>query len=495
LTTNKPALWSHPWTWWLVLALAAGLALSIYLLTSSQQEGPGFPLDDAWIHQTYARNLAHWGEWAYVPGEPSAGSTAPLWSLLLAFGYWLNLSLYAWAYLLGGLGLFATAVLGEILFRRLVPGAHGPVPWVGLFLAAEWHLVWAAGSGMETVLYAALVLGVLGLLPATQGRGWGWLGLLIGAGVWVRPDSITLLGPALLVLFFGGRTWRERISGSLWLGGGFILLFLPYLVFNLQVQGSLWPNTFYAKQAEYAEMRAAPLLGRYAAQLMLPLVGGGLFLLPGFVFWVWEAARCRNWAGLGAAVWFLGFAAVYAERLPVTYQYGRYLIPAMPVYFVLGAAGLALILARWKGKWAWVLSRAWLFSLVGVELAFFALVAGFYARDVAIIETEMVATAQWLADHTEPDALLAVHDIGAVGYFSERRLVDLAGLVSPEVIPIIRDEEALEAWLDEQDVDYLVTLTGWYIHLPEGRSVVYRSEGEAARKAGGENMWVYRWKK
>jgi hypothetical protein len=129
-----------------------------------------------------------------------------------------------------------------------------------------------------------------------------------------------------------------------------------------------------------------------------------------------------------------------------------------------------------------------------VWLGFYSIVAGFYARDVAIIETEMVATARWLSANTPPDALLAVHDIGAVGYFSERRLVDLAGLISPEVIPIIHDEDAVAAWLDRQNVDYLVTLKGWYTRLPVDKEAVYQSEGTVVLEAGGENMLVYRWK-
>src|SRR5688572_23083681 len=69
--------------------LAAGV--SVYLAFALAQAGAlAFPLDDAWIHQTYARTFAQNGEWAYRPGQPSSGSTAPLWTLLLALGYWLG---------------------------------------------------------------------------------------------------------------------------------------------------------------------------------------------------------------------------------------------------------------------------------------------------------------------------------------------------------------------------------------------------------------------
>ncbi len=64
----------------LILALFAACSLAVYLGTSAQTYRLGFPLDDSWIYQTYARNLALLGEWAYVPGQPSGGATGPLWA-------------------------------------------------------------------------------------------------------------------------------------------------------------------------------------------------------------------------------------------------------------------------------------------------------------------------------------------------------------------------------------------------------------------------------
>jgi hypothetical protein len=89
--------------------------------------------------------------------------------------------------------------------------------------------------------------------------------------------------------------------------------------------------------------------------------------------------------------------------------------------------------------------------------------------------------------------LVAAHDIGALGFFTGRPLLDLAGLVSPQVIPFIRDEQRLEAFLDDQGAEYLVTFPAWYRHLTQRGSPVFSSQGIFSPAMGGENMAVYRW--
>ena len=69
-----------------VLAAGCNVRLRMPGLAASRTFA-GYPLDDAWIHQTYARNWAETGQLAYVVGLPSAGSTAPLWTLLLSVAY------------------------------------------------------------------------------------------------------------------------------------------------------------------------------------------------------------------------------------------------------------------------------------------------------------------------------------------------------------------------------------------------------------------------
>jgi len=160
----------------------------------------------------------------------------------------------------------------------------------------------------------------------------------------------------------------------------------------------------------------------------------------------------KNWAVIAAVLWWVGYTGLYALRLRLLTSYGRYLMPGMPVYFVIAFLGIRFILKAISGhKMAhWYVSRAWTMGIAGVWLAFYALGASSYAQDVAIIDSEMVTAAKWVAVNTPAQAKIAVHDIGAFGFFSNRNLVDLAGLISPDVIPFIRDERKLGEYLDER---------------------------------------------
>lgn len=480
---------------WMLPGIAGLAALSIggYLFLSISVLRLGFPLDDAWIHQVYARNLAWRGEWAFLPGSPSAGSTAPWWSAALAIGYALRLNPLFWAFFLGWLSLVGMGLIGVQAARVLAAGWVWRSIWLAGLLVTEWHLVWAAGSGMETLPYALILTFVL-VSIARERPPWLALGVLTGASAWLRPDGVALLGPILLTWALSPGRLRGRGREALGIVAGFALLFVPYLIFNRVLAGDWWPNTFYAKQAEYAIRREVPFWLRYLGQLQLPLIGVGALLLPGAIRFLYRAWSARRWGVLAGLAWWLGYLGLYAWRLPVTYQHGRYLIPAMPIYLIWGLLGLMEWVREPRetigGR---VLSRAWTLSVGLVLFVFWVMGAQAYARDVAFIESELVAVARWIEAHTEPEARIAVHDIGAIGYFTDRDLVDLAGLVSPEVIPFIRDEARLEQYLDEVQADYLVSFPGWYPHLVREARLVYQTDGRFAPVIGGENVAVYRW--
>lgn len=480
---SRPAL--------LLLALIAIAGQLYYLWLSNQKYRLGFPLDDSWIHLTYARNLALRGEWSFLPGQTSGGSTSPLWTLLLAPGFLLQLAPHVWPYLLGGLCFFLLAWRIEWTIRRLVPVYRLWFPCVGVFILAEWHFAWAASSGMEILLHALLIVIFFSLFLLGDRRYLLWGGI-IGLGIWIRPDSLTLLGPAFAYILLQPDAPSQKLHHLLKLAAGFALLFIPYLLFNAWLSGTPWPNTFYAKQAEYADWQAEPFWVKGTQLIQQFVVGPAIFLLPAVILVAIRGARSRSWSVLLALVWFIGYTWLYTSRLPL-YQYGRYIMPALPVYLLLGLFFLvewAITHARTRALRR--LRFGWLALLTGVTGILWFTRADAYASDVAWIESEMVQAARWAAANLPDDAVIAAHDIGALGYFDGRHpIVDLAGLISPEVIPVMLDESALKIHLRNQGVTHLIAFPPWYPAIAADCRPIYKADGPYIHLDPQGEMTVY----
>ena len=270
---------------------------------------------------------------------------------------------------------------------------------------------------------------------------------------------------------------------------------MPYLFFNFSMAGTLFPNTFYAKQTEYAALQSIPFIQRFGSLALQPLIGAGIILLPVVFYWLYRASRSQNWATFASGLWVIAFIGLYATRLPVSYQHGRYEMPAIPVILLLGGMGGASWLARTiQPDKTRLYKTAWLLSTGCVLLLFFFLGAWSYSQDVAYIENEMVDTARWTAKNIPAGKLIAAHDIGALGYFGSHQIIDLAGLISPEIIPMMGNQAKIANYLDQKNVDYLVIFPSWYPNLIIGKKSVFSSESILANSYGGDIMKVYEWK-
>jgi hypothetical protein len=172
-------------------------------------------------------------------------------------------------------------------------------------------------------------------------------------------------------------------------------------------------------------------------------------------------------------------------------------MPVLAAFVTLGVVGsVQLHDALRPGRARRIMARTALTACVVTYLVFLGLGARAYAQDVGFIEGEIVVTAHWLAAHTPQDSLIAVHDIGAVGYFAGRRLLDLAGLITPEVIPIMDDEVALLHFIETRGGRYVVFFPDWspaYQRMAQDArlEVVFSSGYAWTRAQGRENMRVY----
>ena len=151
------------------------------------------------------------------------------------------------------------------------------------------------------------------------------------------------------------------------------------------------------------------------------------------------------------------------------------------------AVGFARPLARWR-----TLLVLWL--ALGLWTLFPA--AERYAWGVQNIEAMQVRLGHWVAANTRPRARLALNDIGAIAWVSRREVVDLMGLVTPEILPYRRDgEDGVIRFIGEVCPDYVIIFPTWFPRLA-GRTDLLepleRVRLERVEVSGGPEMVVYR---
>jgi arabinofuranosyltransferase len=516
------------WPWLASLLLVGCLALIAFALNAYSFTGGqggftgGVPLDDAWIHFQFARNLARGDGLSFNPGQPASGSTSPLWTLLLAAVYLVGGRFPVAGQALSAVGYLAMLAATYALGKRLT-GCHWTAWLAGMVVGLNGRMVWAGLSALEVCLFAALSLLAIGahLSGRRQRRYRLRTAALFGLAALSRPEGYLLFALAVADRTWGYLSQHEtrdtrhvlRIACSVSL---FAAIVAPYLIFSLATSGHLLPNTYHAKAAfsllPDREFRDFLSVGAVYLILDNPL------LLPFFLLGLILLTRHAPLLSM----WCVGLPLAYAFMRASLYQHGRYLMVLVPCNAVVAVWGL-LEMQKVAQRRGWLHSaalpapkghpprvrgvlRGGQKSALAI-LASLLIVAGTawrlpemadqYAKNVDDINRLHVALGHWIEQNTAPGDILALNDIGAIAYISEREVVDLAGLVTPEITPALRapgQTQQLVDFLARRDVDYVIIFPNWFPGLAARDDVlqeVHRVTLENRTITGGETMVVY----
>jgi len=114
----------------------------------------------------------------------------------------------------------------------------------------------------------------------------------------------------------------------------------------------------------------------------------------------------------------------------------------------------------------------------------------------------------WLQKNTPPESSVAVSDIGAIGYFSERRIIDMFGLIDTHLARVggKQHHKTDPDYVLARNPDYVVLVrtegqSGGYLRLPDaalGRQPAFRSSYRLIREfpmpGAGEKLEVFEMK-
>jgi len=464
----------------------------------------GFPLDDSWIHLQFARNLAGGEGMSYNAGDLVTGSTAPLWTALLALPFLLPGSVVLWVKALGILCYLASIHATFRLACELK--VTRPLAILASFLTlATGRLVWSALSGMEVNLFLLLSLwGMILHLRERRSPDRPPISLaVLGVAVLARPEGALLLvlavGDRLLGLLTPAaapspgsnptvplRQRAIRLAARLAPGLACAALVLAApLLFYRGVGGSWLPTTFSIKGSGVVRWLPEVLYLREIWGIFFITQPWLTLAAPAGVLVLLERLGGPRDRGLLPALWVLGLPLTYSLMSPlgaalIAGNFGRYYFPLIPVVVVLGVLGIERIiglLARSRLRLplgGGQVRQVPVVALLAVLLVWPTVALGLrqaagYAKNVTDVQDSNVRFARFLAERLPPEAVLAVNDIGAFKYFLPNRILDVVGIASPEAKRhrVRRMAEgatfyqAVVEYLERHRPDYLAIFPEW----------------------------------
>jgi hypothetical protein len=193
---------------------------------------------------------------------------------------------------------------------------------------------------------------------------------------------------------------------------------------------------------------------------------------------------------------------LWVVALPLAYVFfdiqvlSRYMLLTTPFMIVLGIGGLEGLFSRGEANgrrgavpgakapagFKTALAAATAAAVAANAVFYFAVVLPPSAAFSEDLSRNLKGLALYIKDHSEKDAVVAAADIGYLAYYSERRVLDLGGLVDNETLAL------REAHTYEEIVD-----GGLYLRIPKYPRVDFFIDRElSANRFDGRALAGYR---
>ncbi len=442
-----------------------------------------FPLDDPWIHLQFAKNIAEYGSFSYFKNElVTAGSTSPIYTFILAAGFFITKNEMWLSYIIGILFFSLSVFYFYKLSSDVFPKENWLVIASALFLVFDKWLNFITVTGMETTLYIFLLVACYYYYRKLNAIGFA---VTLGLTFWTRPDALAFIAAIvidyIIRIYLKQKSPKENQDIAFFdkkdlykIAVVFGLIVGAYFVMNLVISGSLLPNTYGAKLRYYSpEFRSrsdflkVEVWGYFTESayllIFIPFVFGVIKLIT-------DSIKLRYNFLIPAFLFIIILIFIYWYKLPYAHRFGRYMMPIIPFYILLSVYG-AREFFRWFANFIGdkKLVNALNVILLTGTVVYFAV--GYnknkeiYQDQSRHIYIRQVETAKWLKDNTPDGSIIATHDVGAIAYYSNRKVVDVVGLINPEFISKLNTKEFngfVEEQIKKQNVTHLAFLKEWF---------------------------------
>lgn len=267
----------------------------------------------------------------------------------------------------------------------------------------------------------------------------------------------------------------------------FIIIILPYGFFSLKTSGSFFPNTYSAKVGNLGLLGAIEERSRDTLKTIL-------FSQPKLYFSDFIKALSEinplltitlPFALLGLLqletvvlpLFFTLFPLLVGMVIPtdrISWPWNRHMLNLIPVAIVISLVGSYFFSRRIlaKTKRCAVYIPTVLFSLLTVVVIVVSIadqkkVRKYFIDRGSAMKAEHIVVANWINQNLPFQATIAASDIGVIGFYTQRFIIDTEGLITPEILGNERrnspakDQEVCY-YLEKTRPDYLVRFSWVY---------------------------------
>ena len=436
-------------TRWLYM-LALPIIVAIFYVTAIGHFA--YTPDDTYIYLQFAKNLIHGNGFSFNPGEATYGVTSPLWLFMISLGGAMGTDLYMGAKVIDLLfASFSLILCYMVAYEIIRDVAVGLCATVAFSLNA-WMLRWA-GTGMETSLSVALMLAVVLFCLRNEYFMSVFFASLLTL---VRPEASLIVILILVDLYLNSHNRRRALSTAAALVIVYLMVLAPWFFYAYKTFGTVLPNSGLAKSGLHLDFThmvptavdVVKTVGFTDAIAAGVVVICAVMLVIGFTKdkspdTHEDAARFfffrQSLLGIG---WILLLPLIYV--VADVNVVSRYLLLVTPLLTIYAFSFLYGVVERSRN------SRH-AYSAVFVLAAFIMLQNQFVYRiyvkpGIDTFEQGMqsclIPIGKWFKDNTPPETRIVAPDIGAVGFYSDRRICDAAGLTSGAMLPYIASDNS-----------------------------------------------------
>lgn len=436
-----------------ISALVFLCVLCAFLVLPSEAIASFLP-DDAFYYFKIARNVANGYGFSFDTINPTNGYQ-PLWMYLLLVPAYITRQMHVEVFPRVALVYQAMLLLVAValLHKALIRSCNLPAVLMGDAFALVLGLR-VFVNGMESTTVFLVFAGIVWYLSRQAGDSqdaayFALVGLLSGVLFLARLDNIFIVlawtvGHALL-----RNEARMRWSHLLLMAGAVGLVAVPYLLYNYVAFGDLVPISGKLKSSfprvEHPDLSRIPLHSYFVLVICLFAV-----------LWLWRKMEQPRMLLLFLSAWSAGIwlhalhTVLFMKWAVFKWHFASYWIPLTVI--------VPLLLTRWQqSRYA---TPAYLAGVVVWGSLVLSLGQFFWQawRGKELPDWHRVGyrAAVWARQNTPPQVVFAMKDCGVFGYYSDRRVVNLDGVVNNTELQTYLHRQQLGRYLARKGVRFLV---------------------------------------